>query len=333
MRFTRRLARPLLGLALLLHGLALTVLPLRGADMAQAGAWHEPVTALYVIAIVGFAAAGLGVLGARPMRFMIMPAVLVAGVAALGAQFWQGDPDLWAGVVLSALLPLLAVLQAVTMRHAPASRHPWWRVLGDVTGVVCLGWIALAAMLWPWHRAWGTEPVEWQLALPGDHVPRTPGLEIMHAVTVNAPPDAVWPWLVQIGQDRGGFYSYTWLERAFGAHITNTDRIHPEWQTLSVGDPVHAVQPDYLGGLFSDRPGWVVDRLEPNRALVLRHWGAFVLTPLPDGRTRFVVRSTISHDRIPAWLAAVNFTAFELPHFIMQRRMLLGIKERAERGA
>jgi len=69
---------------------------------------------------------------------------------------------------------------------------------------------------------------------------------------------------------------------------------------------------------------------EPNRVLVLRNGGAFVLVPQPDGQTRLLIRSTNSHDRIPAWAAALNLTLFELPHFIMQRRMLLGIKTLAE---
>jgi hypothetical protein len=76
-----------------------------------------------------------------------------------------------------------------------------------------------------------------------------------------------------------------------------------------------------------------VDRVEPDRVLVLRNWGAFVLQPTAEGGTRLLIRSTISNERIPAWAAAINFTAFELPHFIMQRRMMLGIKERAERAA
>jgi len=95
---------------------------------------------------------------------------------------------------------------------------------------------------------------------------------------------------------------------------TNADAIHPEWQSRAVGEMVYAT-------------------LEPERALVLKNWGAFVLLPMPDGRTRFLIRSTISNERIPAWAAALNLTAFELPHFIMQRRMMLGIKERAERTA
>jgi hypothetical protein len=168
------------------------------------------------------------------------------------------------------------------------------------------------------------------MALPGDRTPRTPQLEILHAITIEAPPSAVWPWLAQIGQDRAGFYSYDWLERAFGANVHNVSVIRPEWQTRTVGEQVYAVEAGYMGGLFGERPGWTIDVFEPGHALVLENWGAFVLVPQPDGNTRLLIRSTISHERIPAWAAAVNLTLFELPHVIMQRRMLLGIKTLAE---
>ena len=327
-----RTTRIALGLALVMHGLANTVWPLRGTDASGTGLLLPGVTALYVAAIVGFVAAGLGVFGVRPLRRAVVPVSLAAGVCALGVQFWRADADLWPGVIFSAALPLLATLYAATWPDSGGGRgRP--RLVWTTLAYAFLAWVAASALLWPWHRSWGSEPVEWQMALPGDPVPREPALEILHAVTIDAPPEAVWPWLVQIGQDRGGFYSYTWLERAFGAQIRNADTIHPEWQARRVGETVYATQPGYLGGLVGERPGWVIDRLDPGRALVLRHWGAFVLQPHEGGRTRLLVRSTISHGRIPAWLAAVNFTAFELPHFIMQRRMLLGIKARAERSA
>ena len=334
MSMLKRLSPVILGVVLILHGLANMVLPLRGADAGAPGLWLPPVTALWVIAIVGFVAAGLGVVGVRPLGRAIIPASLVAGVAALAAQFWHPDADLWPGVVLSASLPVLATLYVAS---APSSQvpvaHPAWRTVADAAGLALLAWVTASAALWPWHRTWGTTPVEWTMVLPGDRTPRTPALEIMHGVTIDAPPDVVWPWLAQIGQDRGGFYSYSWLERAFGVHVTNADAIRQEWQFRQVGDHVYATQEDYLGGAFRSRPGWVIDRLEPGRVLVLRGWGAFVLQSTPDGRTRLLIRSTISHPRIPAWLAAINFTAFELPHFVMQRRMMLGIKERAERTA
>ena len=76
----------------------------------------------------------------------------------------------------------------------------------------------------------------------------------------------------------------------------------------------------------------VVIGLEPERALLLEDWGAFVLVPFEGGRTRFIIRSRMSHPQIPVWTSALEFMTFELPHFIMQRRMMLTIKELAERG-
>ena len=70
--------------------------------------------------------------------------------------------------------------------------------------------------------------------------------------------------------------------------------------------------------------------VEPGRALVLENWGAFVLLPTPDGDTRFIIRSTISNRRVPVWASALNMVTFQLPHFIMQRRMMLSIKTLAE---
>ena len=171
------------------------------------------------------------------------------------------------------------------------------------------------------------------MSLPGDHVPRTQAFELLHGVTIDAPPSLVWSWLIQLGQDRAGFYSYDWLERAFGADIHNVTEIHPEWQTRAIGDHLPATQRGYLGGVFGERPGWIVADVQQERALVLENWGAFVL--LPDGRggTRFLIRSTISNARIPAAAAAVNLMAFQLPHFIMQRRMMLTLKALAERSA
>ena len=169
------------------------------------------------------------------------------------------------------------------------------------------------------------------MALPGDRTARTPRFEILHAVSIDAPPHEVWRWLVQLGQDRAGFYSYERLERLFGVDVHNVAEIRSEWQTRDAGDFVPATQNGYLGGLFGDRPGWTVDLVDRNRAMVLRYWGAFVLVPDGLGGTRFLIRSTISNDRIPAWAAALNFTAFELPHFIMQRRMMLNIKALTER--
>jgi uncharacterized protein YndB with AHSA1/START domain len=188
----------------------------------------------------------------------------------------------------------------------------------------------VAAATWPWHRAWGSTAAELVMPLPGDRTDRDPAFEIQHAVTIDAPPEAVWRWLVQLGQDRAGFYSYDWLERAAGVQVRNVLEIRPEWQARQAGDFVRATQASYLGGLLGPDLGWRLDDVQPGRAMVLRNWGAFVLMPTAEGGTRFIVRSTITNPRIPVWAAVLNMGVFELPHFIMERRMMLTIKTLAE---
>jgi hypothetical protein len=315
----------MLGIGLILHGLGNAVLPLRGAADGEPLFWS-----LSALAIVGFVAAGLGMLHVRPLRRHVAAYALGAGLAALVGHLIHADADLWFGVVLSVTLPTLAVAISLTAAADAPTHHRWWRAAWDGAALAFLAWVAVSTVTFPLHRSWGTHPSEWSLSLPGDGAQRIPAFELQHGVTIEAPPSAVWPWLAQMGQHRAGFYSYDWLERMFGADIHNGNRIVPEWQNVEAGDFVPATQAGYAGGLFGNRPGWLVEAVVPERVLVLRNWGAFVLLPQHDGSTRLVVRSTVSNRRIPAWAAALNLTAFELPHFIMQRRMLLGIKERAE---
>lgn len=140
-------------------------------------------------------------------------------------------------------------------------------------------------------------------------------------------------WWHRAGQ-AAGFALLLWVAVAVGLwpHYRTWGATAPEWQLRRVGDLVPATQAGYLGGVFGDRPGWTV-AVEPGHALVLTNWGAFVLNPEGDGRTRFLIRSTMSHPRIPAWAAALDLAAFQLPHFIMQRRMMLTIKALAETSA
>ena len=100
---------------------------------------------------------------------------------------------------------------------------------------------------------------------------------------------------MQLGQDRARFYSYDWLERAFGVDMRNVTDFRPEWQQRQTGDRVRATQPGYLGGLLGEDLGWTITDLEPARALVLQNWGAFVLEPTEDGRTRFIIRTTVGN--------------------------------------
>lgn len=186
----------------------------------------------------------------------------------------------------------------------------------------------------PWHLRWGATDEELQERLPGDEVKPAAGIEVTHAVTINAPPEKVWQWLVQIGQDRGGFYSYDWVENLFGLQIRNTDKIKPEWQQLKIGDFVRSAHKGWLGGKFDDKAGWFVVRLEPHRFLVLRDeieqgsW-AFVLKPVGKTGTRLIIRAR-GDEAANFKRKLLHYALFEPAHFIMERKMLLTLKQRAE---
>jgi len=134
---------------------------------------------------------------------------------------------------------------------------------------------------------------------------------------------------VQLGRDRAGFYSYDALENLFGLRIHNADRIHAEWQNRAVGDLVPATPAGWMG--LDKALGWKISHVERERAIVLAGWGAFVLQAIDEGHCRLFVRSTVTGPKVPVWAAALSFATFEPIHFVMERRMLLGIKVRAER--
>jgi hypothetical protein len=210
-------------------------------------------------------------------------------------------------------------------------RRRWLGVLEGGLASAFVLYVAVLVAARPWHMRWGSEGDELLASLPGDELVEGPvSYGIQHAVTIHAPVDAVWPWLVQLGQDRGGFYSYDWLERLFGTRIRNVDRIVPEWQRREVGDSVFATAEGYLG--TTRRFGWRVSRVDPGRVMVLEKWGAFVLEPVGQNTTRFIVRTRGGGETTFAdvALAPLGLLVFEPAHFIMQRRMLLGVKELAE---
>jgi hypothetical protein len=154
---------------------------------------------------------------------------------------------------------------------------------------------------------------------------------------------SVWPWIAQIGQDRGGFYSYTFLENLFKADIHNTDRIIPGFRDRKVGDTVWLANRQRYNG----EARMVVAEYEPNHAMVLvppadaeriRQGGfasfawSFVVEPVDANTTRLIMRSIGGP---PAtWKARVaNLAFWEPAHFIMERKTMLGIRDRAERTA
>ena len=193
------------------------------------------------------------------------------------------------------------------------------------------------------RRKWGTTEDEVRKAWPGDDLVPQPKGEYMHAITINAPAAAVWPWLVQIGQGRGGFYSYEFLENLIGCKMRNADRIIPELQNLEVGNsiPMHPT----MGSPYK------VASIEPGRALILMirvdvqtgkafepgdkmpekyqnmSW-LFFLDEHDDGTTRLISRSR--NDWNQSLGNAIFFGIFGPLTLEMDRKMLKGIKQRAE---
>ena len=192
--------------------------------------------------------------------------------------------------------------------------------------------ILIAALYWfPLRRyfgRWGTTPDDLARVMPGDTFIVNPTHSATHAVTVDAPPDDIWPWLVQMGYQRGGLYSYDWLDRLFGIlDRPSADRVLPDFQHLAVGDRI------LLGP--GEKQKLTVAALEPFRALVLSYkehgfewvW-QFGLYPLDNNRTRLVTRGT---EHVPNTVGAWFFMrVMEPAAFVMTRRMLLGLKQRAE---
>jgi hypothetical protein len=215
-----------------------------------------------------------------------------------------------------------------------------------LTGVGA-GALAAASYAWvirPWTLRWGASREEVEMALPGDDLLRFPKISATHAVTIQARPAEVWPWLAQLGQGRGGFYSYEWLENMMGLDIHNADRIMPEFQDIKAGDvvplapdnfglPVHLVEPEETLVLYGDtrrETGEIQIPMKPGDYLACT-WG-FFLFELVDGATRLVERWRV--DWAPSVQNTIAYRAFLEPGaFLMERKMLLGIKARAEQLA
>ena len=191
--------------------------------------------------------------------------------------------------------------------------------------------IAYRARVRPWMYTWGASEDEVEAELPGDTWVPSTCVRTTRAITIDAPVQAVWPWLAQIGEDRGGFYSYSLLERAVGCEMHNADRVHPEWQDLTPGDTV------WLARTYGEAGRVVVAAVKPNAHLVLmspddfartRHEqdasGSWAFYLRPDGpRTRLIVRSAGGATG-RAWL--------DIPHFVMEQKMMRGIRKRAEQS-
>ena len=318
-----------LGFVFLLHAMA------HSNASTWAGA-HAPVwlvTTLWSASILGYLIAGFGLLGVPFANRWWAHGMAIAMGTSIALLSMVGGPIGWWGMALDAgVLVLLLRWASLPVSNLQASgRVSRRRRIANAVALTVMAYATVVVLFRPIYTHWGTTAAERTMVLPGDELVADARYRVDHGVTIQAPADSVWPWLVQLGQDRGGFYSYDWLERLFGDNVHNASRIHPEWQVLSKGDRIRAAQPGYLGGKFGEF-GWNVLDVRPGRAIVLEGWGSFVLVPVNDSTTRFLIR-TRGDGRpslIGVLLGPVSVFAFEPAHFIMQRAMMFGIRDRAE---
>jgi hypothetical protein len=216
-------------------------------------------------------------------------------------------------------------------------------------GVLAAGLI-VADLVTPFLRGmrshWGMTRAEADQPHPGDDYVPEPRWQWTHAIDVAAPPELVWPWIAQLGQDKAGFYSYQFLENLAGCDIQNANRVHAQWQSPRPGDPlrlhpkappltVAVVEPERVliahAGMDA-RTGRAPERGERSSGQVSVSW-AFLLQPRTGGGTRVIsrFRSASSDDLATRILYGSYFT--ESVGFVMDRGMLRGVKQRAEREA
>lgn len=219
----------------------------------------------------------------------------------------------------------------------PERRHGrFWRIVLVILGVWAVGTTVYLLILWPWMKSWGATEGEIEAALPGDDIVPNANLRSTKGITIQAPPEAIYPWLLQIGVDRGGMYSYDWLENLFGLNVHTTDRIMPEYQNVQVGDFWRFTPKEYV---LNPGPGLYVKQLVENEAVLLCFgleskpdetcfdtW-QLVLVPQANGSTRLLLRSNMAiKPELP-----IKLTYFI--QFLMERKMLLTLRERTEQAA
>jgi hypothetical protein len=197
---------------------------------------------------------------------------------------------------------------------------------------------AFVLLSWPlsrrWLADWGSSPDERDRVWPGDSLVGPEHRTLTRAITITAPADRVWPWLLQFGLGRAGFYSYELLERIVGIPVKNVESIVPGFQDLSVGDEVL---------LHPTAPGVPVAVVEPTRDLVFggtdgsaveppepaRSW-AMYLREFDPGAVRLVLRSCIEPPRAAGLAKRLSAAIEESIDFVMEQRMLRTIKRLAE---
>lgn len=186
--------------------------------------------------------------------------------------------------------------------------------------------VILAVLFTPWMDRWGSSTEERMQKLPGDGFLTNPARITNRGITIHAPVEKVYPWILQIGADKSGMYSYTWLENLVNCKMAKDETIHPEWQNLAAGDLMKMCAGDFAP------PPYIVAEVLPNQAVTFGHttndtWEEtwqFVLLPQPDGTTRLITRTSTN-------MIGGIWEGIRPIVFVMERKMLLTIKGLSER--
>lgn len=199
------------------------------------------------------------------------------------------------------------------------------RTLVAGAGATVLGSVGYLLFFRRWCLTWGTSGDEVAAELPGDELLPSAGLVTTRAITIDAPPEAIWPWLAQMGSGRGGAYTYDWIENLLGLNMHSATEILPEYRDIKVGDELP---------LGSGGPVMRVEVLDPPRALAFRtteqNW-VWIFALLPDGEsTRLISRNRIATNALAPASRLFYLLLMEPGSLVMERKMLLGIKHRAE---
>jgi hypothetical protein len=213
------------------------------------------------------------------------------------------------------------------------------RIIG-LFGVLAALSVAFVTFVRPWYLNWGATDEERGMLLPGDEIIPNARSQQTRAITIRAPANLVWPWLAQLGQDRGGFYSFDVLENLVGCEMPTIDVLRSDKQAWQLGDKLWMYPKEKGGGTgFATLRTFI-----PGRALgfAARPVGApltepeagswsMVLEPVAASTTRLLIRGRGAPGRSLVGMA-FDWSTFEPIHFVMERRMMVGIKQLVETG-
>jgi hypothetical protein len=238
--------------------------------------------------------------------------------------------------------PVHFMMESAQLRHLRArvegtlARDDARDVLEGVGGAARIALYLTTSFLRDAHSHWGLTLADAQREYPGDELVRTPRWSWTHGVEIAATPQAVWPWIAQIGATRGGFYSYQWLEDLVGCEVHSAEAIHPEWE-MKLGDElyVHPKGPP-LEIAALERGRWLVahgaadqEAKAAGRPWVTVSW-LFYIEPIAGGRSRCISRYRADYSDDLRTRVAFGPSLLEPIGFAMDRRMLLGIQQRAQ---